>query len=234
MNLERVALFALIPMAAAFVGGLIAALRNPGATVRSAVQHFAAGIVFAAAALELLPKVRTIPVAATTGGFALGIVLMFCLRLLTDRLEQKQERSAVGLQMAGAADTFTDGIILGAAFTQGARQGLMIAIALTLEVAFLGLSVATVLDERTPKWRVVATSTGLGLGLVVGAIAGAQVFHGASRIVLGGVFAFGAVVFMYLVTEELLTQAHAAKELPWLPAVFFVGFFIYLIIERFV
>jgi len=44
--------------------------------------------------------------------------------------------------------------------------------------------------------------------------------------------AFGAVVLMYLVTEELLVEAHKAAETAWAPSVFFVGFFVYLVIAK--
>jgi ZIP family zinc transporter len=49
--------YALIPVAAAVVAGLVAVIARPGEKVTSAVQHFAAGVVFAAAAVELLPRV---------------------------------------------------------------------------------------------------------------------------------------------------------------------------------
>jgi ZIP family zinc transporter len=66
-------LFTLIPVAAAAVAGLIAVTRRPGGRVTSAVQHFAAGVVFAAAAIELLPKVLTEAPWVALGGFAAGI-----------------------------------------------------------------------------------------------------------------------------------------------------------------
>lgn len=37
---------------------------------------------------------------------------------------------------------------------------------------------------------------------------------------------------MYLVTEELLVEAHQAKETGWAVALFFVGFLAYLLIEE--
>ncbi len=50
-----VSLFALIPVLAAIAGGIIAAVRVPGPGVRSAIQHFAAGVVFSVVAVELSP-----------------------------------------------------------------------------------------------------------------------------------------------------------------------------------
>lgn len=37
-------------------------------------------------------------------------------------------------------------------------------------------------------------------------------------------FAFGLIAFLYLVTEELLTEAHKNPETAWGAASFFVGF----------
>ena len=45
----------LFPIAAAGVGAGVAGWRPPGTKVTSGVQHFAAGVVFAAVAGEVLP-----------------------------------------------------------------------------------------------------------------------------------------------------------------------------------
>jgi ZIP family zinc transporter len=37
---------------------------------------------------------------------------------------------------------------------------------------------------------------------------------------------------MYLVTEELLVEAHKGAEGPWISATFFLGFLVYLVIEE--
>jgi ZIP family zinc transporter len=47
--------YTFIPVAAAVIGAMLAAWRAPDPRLSSAIQHFAAGIVFAAAAGELLP-----------------------------------------------------------------------------------------------------------------------------------------------------------------------------------
>jgi ZIP family zinc transporter len=46
------------------------------------------------------------------------------------------------------------------------------------------------------------------------------------------VLAFGAVAFMYLVTEELLVAAHERGETAAGSATFFVGFLLYLVLEQ--
>ena len=48
-------LYTLFPVGATILGGVVAVLRPPSAQIQRALQHFAAGVVFAAAAVELLP-----------------------------------------------------------------------------------------------------------------------------------------------------------------------------------
>ncbi|WP_444763584.1 hypothetical protein [Roseateles sp.] len=86
--------FAAVPAAAVVLGGVAAAVRTPGARVQSAVQHIAAGVLFAALATELLPDVvhRRLPW-VTLGGFALGVIAML-LKALARRLEAREEQAS--------------------------------------------------------------------------------------------------------------------------------------------
>lgn len=78
--------FTLIPVAAVLLGSLFAVSRKPSDAFVSAMQHLAAGVVFAAAAAEILPQVmhQASPVATFTGG-ALGIIVMLSLKALEGR-----------------------------------------------------------------------------------------------------------------------------------------------------
>ncbi|MFC6666990.1 hypothetical protein ACFP9V_17785 [Deinococcus radiopugnans] len=57
VSLAQILLLTLIPVAATVLGGVVASFRPPGPRLRSFVQHFAAGVVFAAVAGELLPEI---------------------------------------------------------------------------------------------------------------------------------------------------------------------------------
>jgi len=48
---------------------------------------------------------------------------------------------------------------------------------------------------------------------------------------LAGVIAFGAAALLFLVTEELLTEAHEVAENPLLTSAFFVGFLAVFLLE---
>lgn len=231
-SLGTVILYTLIPVIAAAVAGAIAAFKPPHPRTASAIQHFAAGVVFTAAAIELLPELLKHSPVPTLLGFALGIAVMFALRWVTTRVEQRKTGGAVGLIAATAVDFLVDGLVLGAGFAAGGQTGLLLTIAIAIEYLFVGVSVATALGPTTAHWRVIGAPVGLALLAILGAVAGVVVLGAAPGIVLTTVLAFGAVAFMYLVTEALLVRAHEKGETAFGSALFFVGFLLYLVIEE--
>ena len=72
-----------IPAVVALVGGLLAAVWSPGHQTRSMIQHFAAGVVLAALAVELLPEIaREHPQPwHIIAAFAAGSLFMYGLKL---------------------------------------------------------------------------------------------------------------------------------------------------------
>lgn len=220
--------YTLIPALATVLGAAVAAVRQPGPAVTSAIQHLAAGVLFAAVAGEILPdlKHQQSPIAVIVGG-ALGVALM----LLVKRLGEKAKGS-VGLIATVGIDILIDGLVLGIGFAAGAKQGLLLTGALTLEVLFLGIAVASKLKQTSGSaGRVVGTVAGLALLLPVGALLGTPV-GALPGPYLAGFFAFALVALLYLVTEELLVEAHAVPEQPWTTAMFFIGFLGMLVIEE--
>jgi zinc transporter, ZIP family len=225
-----------IPVAAAAAAGVIAAIARPGARVTSALQHFAAGVVFAAAAIELVPKVLRQNPGVAIAGFSAGIAVMFAMRAYTERLERRQEHTGAampaGLIGATAVDFLVDGGVLGAGFTAGGETGLLLTLALTIEYLFVGLSIAAALGPASRKRTLVLLPTALALLTILGAAGGIVLLTGASAAVLAGVLAFGAVAFMYLVTEELLVEAHEHGETASGSALFFVGFLLFMVLTE--
>ena len=122
--------FTLIPVVAVLIGSLFAVSRRPSDAFVSAMQHLAAGVVFAAAAAEILPQVmhEGSPIATFTGG-ALGILVMLSLKALEGRAS-----GPIAMLGAVAVDILIDGLVLGLAFVAGGKAGVLLTIALTLEV----------------------------------------------------------------------------------------------------
>lgn len=241
--LESVLIYTPIPVAATIIGGTIAAIRPPSARVRSMVQHFAAGVVFAATAGEILPELlhahSPVP---TLIGFAIGVALMLVVKQLTHHEEEKEEGakeqsggdhgSTRSMLIAVGIDITIDGILVGVGFAAGATQGIMLTVALTLEVLFLGVSTASALTKNhASRARVIGTTCVLALLLAVGALVGATLLATLTGPWLVGVLSFGAAALLYLVTEELLVEAHEVPETPLTTAVFFVGFISLFLIE---
>lgn len=222
--------YSAIPVLAATVGGAATVWRKPGDKLQSMVQHFAAGVVFAAAAGELLPdmlhdKGAIVPVVL---GAVAGIALMLAIRAASKRAGE-----SVGLVAVTGIDVLIDGFVISLGFLTGAGQGLLLTIALSIELLFLGLTVALAVGGMgTSKARVVLATAGVALLLPLGAVAGTLLFKGISQAWLTGLYAFGLVALLYLVTEELLVEAHEKPETPLATAVFFAGFFLLIILDE--
>jgi len=220
--------FTLIPVAAVLLGSLVAVTRRPSEAVVSAMQHLAAGVVFAAAAVEILPQVmhEGSPIATFIGG-AIGIIVMLSLKAIEGR--------AMGpIAMLGAVgvDILIDGLVLGLAFIAGGKAGILLTIALTLEVLFLGLTVTTELGESIrSKARIVAITVGIALLLPIGAALATPVAL-LPPIIIAGFLSFGLMALLYLVTEELLVEAHEKPDTPLISAMFFIGFLGLLLVEE--
>ena len=220
--------YALIPVAAVLIGAVAAVLRKPDPKLDSAVQHLAAGVVFAAAAAEILPQVKHGgSVWATLIGGTLGVVVMLSIKSLESRWQ-----GPVGMVSAIGIDIFIDGLVLGLAFLAGEKAGVLLTIALTLEVLFLGLTVTAELGETIrSRVKIVAVTTALALLLPLGTLAATPVAL-LTAPVIAGFLTFGLIALLYLVTEELLVEAHEHPDSPLITAMFFVGFLGLLMIEE--
>lgn len=222
--------YTLIPAAAAIVGAAVAVNLRPEPVLVSAIQHFAAGVVFAAAAGEILPDLKHAGSAwATLIGGAAGVAAMLGVRMLERRV-----KGPVGLMTITGIDILVDGLVLGIAFAAGAKAGILLTVALTIEVLFLGLTVANELGEGgTSKSKVVGGTAGLVLLLPLGAVLGGPV-GSMPPAIQGGFLAFGLIALLYLVTEELLIDAHETEDRPWVTAMFFAGFLLLLLLDEMV
>lgn len=225
----RVALYALVPFGAAGAGAIWAAVRPPSPRTRSAVQHAAAGILFAAVALEVLAEERTHARLPVIFGFGVGLGAMLLLRAWGE----PRREGGFGLIVTTGVDLFVDGLVLGAGFTAQQRTGVLLTVALTFEVLFLSLSVAaTIAAMGASRSRIVSRTTAIAALLIVGAIAGAVIFPRLTPFAFTIILGFATVSLLYLVTEELLVEAHEVAETPVAAAMFFAGFLLFLVIER--
>jgi ZIP family zinc transporter len=221
------------------VGAVIASASVPSMNMRSLIQHVAAGFVFAAASVEVLPDVldRNLPIAAAIG-FALGVSMMLLIEWVATKLE-KRGGSEGALSWSFVAvvvvDLFVDGILIGVSATAAegeAQQALLIALALAVELLALGLSMGTTFSESgMSRGRTILITCGVAVAPILGAVAG---------FILGGVLvgawveavlAFAVAVLLYLAAEELLKEAHEVPETLLSTSLFFAGFLAVLIVD---
>lgn len=238
----KILLFSLLPVAAMVLGSLIAAFRVPGAAWRSAILHFAAGVVFSVVAVELLPDIikRHAPLEVAIG-FALGVGAMLGLRVLSGGEEKAEAGEATepagktpfptGLLFGVGVDIFVDGLLLGIGFAAGAKEGTLLALALATELLSLGLATSAALGRAgISRGKNVAVNAALSLSFFVAAMGGATLLSHLSGEWLELVLSFGLAALLFLVTEELLTEAHEEEETPLLTLAFFGGFLLFLLL----
>jgi ZIP family zinc transporter len=229
-------LYALLPIAAVFGGGASAAFRPPGPKVRSTIQHFAAGVVFAVVAVELLPYLRKqhLPWEVALS-FSLGVAVMLVIRrMLGEEKEENQESPGLpwGMLIAVGFDLLLDGFLLGIGFAAGARAGVVLTLGLAAECLSLGLATSATLVRggMQRRGRAILVTMILGLVFGLGAVLGLTLLRGLSGRMLTSVISFGCAALLYLVTEELLVEAHEVEETNVATAAFFVGFLIILVL----
>jgi ZIP family zinc transporter len=233
---DTVLLYALPGVGALVLGGTVAAFWKPGPTLRSCIQHFAAGVVFAVVAVELLPDIRRGTSLWWVGvGFALGVVGMLALRRFSGEGKREHQEGGDwpwGLLGAVGVDVFNDGLLLGIGFAVGAKQGILLAFALAAEFLSLGLATSATLGQSADaaRWKSIGTTCGLALPFVGGATLGATLVQGLTGNPLAGVLSFACAALLYLVTEELLVEAHEVKETSVAASMFFAGFLLFLIL----
>lgn len=244
MTISEILLYALLPVTFIFIGGCVGMIKKPSSAFVSSVLHFAAGVVFSVVAVELLPDIikRHLPLEVGIG-FGLGITTMLLVKFLVGKLEDVEtmekndltvvtkSRLPLGLLIAMGIDLLIDGLLLGVGFAAGNKEGILLSIALALEVFSLGLAVTLACSKSNLSIRAnISIISILAITFFIGAIVGITLLAGLSIEMLELVLSFGLAALLFLVTEELLTEAHEEKETPFQTAFFFVGFLLFLLI----
>ncbi len=238
---QKILLFSLFPVFTMVVGGIIAIVRQPNGNVRSLILHFAAGVVFSVVAVEILPDIMKnhMPV-MTIIGFTFGLIAMVGIRKLTEGKAKEQQVTIGndipwGLLVGIGVDILIDGLLLGIGFAAGETEGILLAIALAVELLSLGMATATELgDNKVGNKNSFILILGLAVVFFVSAVLGATILNNASHAVMDLVLSFGLSALLFLVTEELLIEAHEEKETIWHTSAFFGGFLAFVILGMYV
>lgn len=227
-------IFVSIPALLMLIGSIVALYRRPGAELSSIVQHFAGGVVIAAVAIELLPKIINQSKWLLAAGFLVGVALMMVIEWYghQQRKQPKLGRFPRSMVLAVAIDVFVDGLLIGVAFLADFRSGVVIALALALELLFLGLSTcAAMAKSQVPFTKALLVSIGLALLVPIAAVLGFHFVGKAGADIHYLIMAFGVAALLYLVTEELLIEAHELSDTSLATLAFFIGFLVVLLIS---
>ncbi len=225
----------LVPAISILLGGILARTWTPRKTTIAAVQHFTAGLILSAVAVELMPDlVASSKFSAIVIGFALGVGTLLTIAKLTEPTETSgsSKNGSAGLIAAVAVDLFVDGLLVGTALTLGARQGLLIALALTIEAFFLAISTSTALACRgAGQVRRFLIIILLSITVITGVLVAHFLSRHLSGNLLAGTLAFATAALLYLVVEELLVEAHRKEDKASTPLFFFAGFLLLYILQ---
>ena len=228
MVLVQALSYTALAVVAALVGGVIAIYYPPGPQMESNIQHFAAGVVIAAVAAELLPDIHGRAPQVVVLGFAIGVMTMLGIHRLSKTIEKRdiggQFAGAAGLLITVSIDMLIDGVLIGVSFLDNPDTGVIIAVALAIEVLFLGVAGVIALPQETGILQKLAVPTVFGLLLASGVTGGVLALDGVTGAPIAIILAFGSAALLYLVTEELLVKAGKVPETPVSTTLFFVGF----------
>jgi ZIP family zinc transporter len=228
MVLVQALSYTALAVVAALLGGLVAVYRPPGPQMESNIQHFAAGVVIAAVAAELLPDVHGRAPLVVVLGFAVGVATMLGIHQLSKTIEKREVggsfAGAAGLLITVGIDMLIDGVLIGVTFLDNPDTGIIIAVALAIEVLFLGVAGVVALPRELGTLRKLAVPATFGLLLVSGVTGGVLALDGVTGAPIAIILAFGSAALLYLVTEELLVKAGKVPETPVSTTLFFVGF----------
>jgi zinc transporter, ZIP family len=218
-----------IPLAvgAGAAGGVVAVFLRPPQAWRGYAEHFAAGLFTAIIAVDLVPEAlahgEPVPLLI---GFAVGGSLMVAVKVLSERLEDAHRGNVpTGMVLVAGLDTLVDGIIIGVGLSVSPELGLLLFIALGIELFSLTLSVASEYHKAGTSHTVsIAVTSGIAAMLAVGVAAGLLVLGGLALPTQAIVLSFAAAALLYLVTEELLVKGHEDTSSPRSVSAFYLGF----------
>ena len=85
----------LIPAIVVALSGILALIWHPSHQARSLIQHFAAGVVIAVLAVEVLPELTRehAPNWVLIASFAFGVLFMYLMKILSEHLEAQSAAS---------------------------------------------------------------------------------------------------------------------------------------------
>ncbi|MHB8888560.1 MAG: ZIP family metal transporter [Acidobacteriaceae bacterium] len=183
--------------------------------------------------MELVPDLmrRRSPI-STALGFSFAVLVLVALKRMEDSTGNAVPTIPKTYIAATGIDLLLDGFVIAIGFAAGAKQGKLLTVALTLELASLGLAlIGELLDRQLSRWKAFTITAGVSCLLLIGSAVGAMILKHLSPSLLAAALGFGVAALLFLVTEELLLEAHKQEDTSTTTVIFFAGFLSILILD---
>jgi ZIP family zinc transporter len=149
---------------------------------------------------------------------------------------EKTREVPAGLVFAVLLDGSIDGLLIGVAYVASGAAGLITAIALGIEMGLLGISTVTTLRKtHLSTGKILFLTVTLPLAILGAGMLGSTVLSGLSGSWFIAVISFGCAGLLYLVTEELMIEAHEDEETDrwYVSGLFFLGFLFVVVLSEY-
>jgi len=161
----------------------------------------------------------------------------FSEHLEKTHLLEKEDSGKIpyGLITAVWVNGAIDGLLIGIAFVSSGAAGIITSIALGIEQGLLGITTTKSLAKKFSNLKTFIIAVLLVVPIpIFGMIAG-KFLNGLSGAVFAAINAFGLSGLLYLVTEELLIEAHEEEGTDkWYVSIHtFLGFLIVIVLHEF-
>merc|ERR1712137_997209 len=133
-------------------------------------------------------------------------------------------------------DAAVDGLLIGLAFSASPGAGWSMSIATCIEMGFLGLTFSATLQSEThSRVKIVGISIVPPTVLLLSGVAGHAlgILLESTPDLFIGFIAFSIVALLFLVTQELLAEAHKLEGDKFVNVMFFVGLLGGILLEKF-
>ena len=227
----QVLLFAAMPAAGNFLGGITAEMKQVSDKTLSLALHFAAGIIFAVVGIELMPqalevKQAWIPIVAFMVGGVAFILLSKSIDYVKSRFGGSGGSSAAwGIYFGVAIDLFSDGILIGTGSTVATSLGLLLALGqVPADIPEGFATIATFKSKGVKKRLRYILAAAFAIPILLGATLGYWAVRDSTEVVKFSLLAFTAGILLTVSVEEMITEAHDKPDSTFAAAFLSLGF----------
>ena len=219
MEIWAVLLLALLPGLGNFAGGMLAEFRGASPRMLNFALHAASGIVIGIVAVELLPAALEglagwwIALAVAAGGVAYVLIEAGVERLQQKKGSGTDRTSMWMIYVAVAVDLTADGLMLGSGTAVSLAFGVTLAAGQVLADLPEGFAaVANLRENGVPRKRRIMLSASFILYCVGAALLAYLLLRGAPDAAKLAALAFAAGLLSVAAVEDMLEEAHGARE----------------------